>query len=121
MQKETYVHLKDLFSFLRGGSKTDDMRVVRPKQTIPIIIEKRAPVALKIHFSPHLPCPNKLNEDLLLILGGPQNIVQVRQIPNSRRIRITIKDPALLNEAALDQADIRFYIRVGQHIIHIVP
>ena len=121
MQKETYIHLKELFSFLTEAPEPVLMPPVCQKEDIPILVEKKAPIPLKIHFSAHSSCPNKLNEDLLLILGGPENITQIKEIPNSRRIRVTIKDPALLNEEALDQADIRFYIRIGQHIIHIVP
>ncbi len=121
MQKETYIHLKDLFSFLTEAPEPAFEPPACSKEVIPIFVEKKAPIPLKIHFSTHSSCPNKLNDDLLLILGGPENILQIKEIPNSRRIRVTIKDPALLNEDALDHADIRFYIRIGQHIIHIVP
>ena len=44
MQKETYIHLKDLFCFLTEAPEPALMPPACSKEIIPIFVEKKAPI-----------------------------------------------------------------------------
>lgn len=125
MKKETLFYLKDLFSFLfephenlRTQKKSSESGLV----SIPILAHLTEPKHIPIHHSKCPVCPYpKLTSQLFEALGGLSNIESYHEIPGSRRIRITLYHPELLNDEKLDQANLRFYLRIGRKIIHLVP
>ncbi len=63
MQKETYVYLKDLISFLKQNSPAEDRNSNRKKEIIPIHTVNKNPIFLKVHFLSHKTSSCHLNKD----------------------------------------------------------
>ena len=63
----------------------------------------------------------KISKPVLNALGGLDNIESYREIPNSRRIRLTLVNPNLVDNALLEEIDVRMFIRIGKRIVHIIP
>lgn len=64
---------------------------------------------------------DKINRHILTALGGLHNIESYREIPNSRRIRLTLVNPNLVDNDLLEEIDVRMFIRIGKKIVHIIP
>ena len=86
---------------------------------IPIIPDKSAACVLPIHIQKQT--KSKLPAPIINALGGMENIETFRPVPNSRRIRITLADPNLIDRSSLEKIDVDMFIRIGKRIIHIIP
>ena len=125
MKKETLFYLKDLFSFLAEEKQHGRLRTKDDTQrglvNIPIISNERAPFAIPVRFHDCPQSAGKLNKSVLRALGGEENIETYREIPGSRRIRVTLLHPERFNEQWMKAAQVRFYMRIGKRILHIFP
>ena len=65
--------------------------------------------------------PIGLSPLIIDALGGSENIESYRCIPNSKRIRLTLLNPDLVDNKQLRQMETRLFIRIGKKIIHIIP
>lgn len=63
----------------------------------------------------------KINKEIIDALGGISNIETYHEIPNSRRIRLTLINPSLIDNDLLEELDVRMFIRIGKRIVHIIP
>ena len=63
----------------------------------------------------------KLSKAITDSLGGVDNIESYCLIPNSRRIRLTLVNPKLIDKESLEQLDTQLFMRIGKKIIHIIP
>ena len=90
------------------------------KQTkIHIEPDKSDVCALPIHIRKQTEI--KLSLPIVKALGGIDNIETFRAVPNSRRIRITLVNPNLIDRSSLEKIDVDMFIRIGKRIIHIIP
>ena len=84
-------------------------------------------IPIQIRQSPGTQIPvrqikkSRLPEPVIAALGGVGNIETYRTVPNSKRIRLTLANPALVNNQQLQQIDLHMFIRIGKRIIHIIP
>ena len=76
---------------------------------------------IPVHFSLTGKKNDKISHHILNALGGLHNIESYREIPNSRRIRLTLINPNLVDNALLEEIDVRMFIRIGKRIVHIIP
>ena len=88
---------------------------------IPIQPDKETKRKIPIHISLRNTTKDKINRHILNALGGLHNIESYREIPNSRRIRLTLVNPNLVDNALLEEIDVRMFIRIGKRIVHIIP
>jgi len=88
---------------------------------IPIQAHEEKQHKIPVHFSLSGHKTDKINRHILNALGGLQNIESYREIPNSRRIRLTLINPNLVDNALLEEIDVRMFIRIGKRIVHIIP
>ncbi len=89
--------------------------------SIPIRPHPKKEYHLPIHVSLQAINMNRLGKSVIDALGGKTNIESYREIPNSRRIRLTLVDPTLIDNVLLEEIDIRMFIRIGKRIVHIIP
>ena len=87
---------------------------------IPIQMEKENKFEIPIHFLSSKET-GKIPYPILNALGGINNIESYREIPNSKRIRLTLINPKLIDNDLLEQIEIRLFIRIGKRIVHIIP
>ena len=87
---------------------------------IPIYSEPQTVKNIPIHVSNHS-SKTKINKHILNALGGLNNIESYREIPNSRRIRLTLINPNLVDNDLLEEIDVRMFIKIGKRIVHIIP
>ncbi len=88
---------------------------------IPIETRPNDKQFLPVHFSPSNNRKEKITLPVLRALGGSNNIESYREIPNSRRIRLTLVNPNLIDNALLEELDVCMFIRIGKRIVHIIP
>ena len=88
---------------------------------IPIRIQPQSKHNIPVHFSLSGQKRDKINNHILNALGGLNNIESYREIPNSRRIRLTLINPNLVDNDLLEEIDVRMFIRIGKRIVHIIP
>ena len=88
---------------------------------IPIETHIQKAHKIPVHFSFSLKKTEKINRHILNALGGLNNIESYREIPNSRRIRLTLINPNLVDNDLLEEIDVRMFIRIGKRIVHIIP
>ena len=90
------------------------------KFTIPIHSNANSKRPLPVHIcATDKKC--KINDAIIDALGGLNNIETYHEIPNSRRIRLTIINPSLIDNDLLEELDVRMFIRIGKRIVHIIP
>ncbi len=90
--------------------------------SIPITTQAEQMRYVPVHFSGKSKCRTyKLAPHIIAALGGLNNIESYREIPNSRRIRLTLINPSLIDNSMLEEADVRMFIRIGKRIVHIIP
>lgn len=90
------------------------------KFTIPIHSNANSKCSLPVHIcSPKE--KYKISQPIIDALGGLGNIETYHEIPNSRRIRLTIINPSLIDNDLLEELDVRMFIRIGKRIVHIIP
>ena len=89
--------------------------------SIPIQSDNQQKHKIPVHFSLTGRKTDKINRHVLNALGGLQNIESYREIPNSRRIRLTLVNPSLVDNDLLEEIDVRMFIRIGKRIVHIIP
>ena len=87
---------------------------------IPIQTEKENKFEIPIHFLSSRET-GKIPYSILNALGGLDNIESYREIPNSKRIRLTLINPDLVDNDLLEEIEIRLFIRIGKRIFHIIP
>jgi len=87
---------------------------------IPIQVEDTNKFEIPIHFLSSKES-GKIPYSILNALGGIKNIESYREIPNSKRIRLTLINPKLVDTDLLEQIEIRLFIRIGKRIVHIIP
>ena len=92
------MHIYNWLNYYKGKHKNS---------TLPIYINKTNKVFL--------------DKPLINALGGPNNIESYRPIPNSRRIRVTLINPNLIDKNSLKQIDMQLFMRIGKKIVHIIP
>ena len=116
MLKERILPVKNWFAayFLRKNPKTTYLN-------IPIQSSNTKKHFVPVHFSASAQKTQKINKAVLNALGGVSNIESYQEIPNSRRIRLTLINPSLVDNALLEELDVRMFIRIGKRIIHIIP
>ena len=76
---------------------------------------------LPIHTALSSNKPYKISIEVINALGGLNNIESYHEIPNSRRIRLTLVNPSLIDNDLLEELDVRMFIRIGKRIVHIIP
>ena len=88
---------------------------------IPIQAHSDIKRPLPVHIAVSSNKPYKINDAIINALGGPSNIESYHEIPNSRRIRLTLINPSLIDNDLLEELDVRMFIRIGKRIVHIIP
>lgn len=91
-------------------------------------------IGIPVYQRPSTPCPIPIHRtqysqrikldippDIISHLGGHENIAAFNIIPNSRRIRITLHNPELIDKRKLSNNTVCFFMQVGERIIHIIP
>ena len=122
--KERLLPIKNWFASWLGFSQTQRHYNDNSEGgylNIPIKTHSSARHFMPVHFSfaPDKTC--KLNGTIIQALGGLSNIESYREIPNSQRIRLTLIDPTLVDNALLEELYVRMFIRIGKRIVHIIP
>ena len=109
--------------FTLYGIKKNFLGEITPTKVfrIPIQPETRQKCVLNVHTATTSCRQYKLTNDIINALGGPNNIETYHEIPNSRRIRLTLINPALIDNSLLEELDVRMFIRIGKRIVHIIP
>lgn len=91
------------------------------KFTVPIHSNANTKHPLPVHVCASTDRKYKIDESIIDALGGLGNIETYHEIPNSRRIRLTIINPSLIDNDLLEELDVRMFIRIGKRIVHIIP
>ena len=91
----------------------------KKQEKIQIVPDQSRIYVLPVHVRKQT--ESRLSAPIIKALGGIDNIETFRPIPNSRRIRITIANPNLINRTSLEKIDVNMFIRIGKKIIHIIP
>ena len=94
---------------------------VAQKISIPIHSNANFKKTLPVHFCISSDKKYKIDQSIIDALGGISNIETYHEIPNSRRIRLTIINPSLIDNDLLEELDVRMFIRIGKRIVHIIP
>ena len=120
MLRERILPVKNWFAtyFLRPNTKETKQPTYL---NIPIQSTNTKKSFVPIHFSSAIHKTQKINKAVLNALGGVNNIESYQEIPNSRRIRLTLINPSLVDNALLEELDVRMFIRIGKRIVHIIP
>ena len=88
---------------------------------IPIQSNHNEGQSLPVHIALSSNKPYKINSSIINALGGLNNIESYHEIPNSRRIRLTLVNPSLIDNDLLEELDVHMFIRIGKRIVHIIP
>ena len=122
MYKEKILPVKDwLMACFNIKKACIDENFKTNKFNIPIQIHANTKPSLPIHIALSSNKPYKINSAIINALGGLNNIETYHEIPNSRRIRLTLVNPSLINNTLLEELDVRMFIRIGKKIVHIIP
>lgn len=97
----------------------DQKKKQAKKVQISIKEKVRKPHSIPIHISKATKVT--LSKAITDSLGGIDNIESYSLIPNSRRIRLTLVNPNLIDKASLEQLDTQLFMRIGKKIVHIIP
>lgn len=100
--------------FCKQRESTKHQIVKIPIQIVDTTV-KQMPVHQKNHTT------DSLSQPLISALGGVDNIESCHAVPNSKRIRLTLSDPNLVDSHQLRQIETRLFIRIGKKIVHIIP
>ena len=122
MLKNTIFKLKDKLSsfFHQPTNKNLYIDSQSGYVRIPIQSEKTNKFEMPVHFSSSKE-KGLIPLSILNALGGIKNIESYREIPNSKRIRLTLINPNLVDNNLLEELDISLFIRIGKKIVHIIP
>ncbi len=63
----------------------------------------------------------KLSQAIVNSLGGVNNIESCHIVPNSKRIRLTLVNPNLVDKTSIKQLNTQLFMRIGKKIFYIIP